>query len=87
MDAIRWIGLGLAVLGALAAIGRVFWVGQARLKAVEDASAKHFKQSEEHYSHEADDDKHWTKRERDALTASLKDISDDVKAIRKNGQR
>jgi len=33
-------------------------------------------------AHKTDEDAHWTKREREALTASLKDISRDVKAIR-----
>ena len=85
MEVLRWIGLALAVLGVLSAMSRVFWVGQARLTAVETASAEHFKQSEEHYDHESDDDTHWTKRERNALTTVIGKMDGKLDKILLNG--
>ena len=52
-------------------LGYIHWKGQQNTNEIVE--------------HQLDDDAHWNKRERDNLTATLADISKDVKAIRKNG--
>ena len=52
-----------------------------RLEQLETDSARGFKMHAEHYAHEKDPDAHFTKREREDLTAHLQEIEKDLKEL------
>lgn len=72
------------VLGVLVSV--IAYLFKQREKAINDRIDKLAEQSKEHFLHAANDDAHWTKRERDLLMFDVNEIKHDLKqALSKKG--
>jgi hypothetical protein len=83
----EWIAVSIAAVVACAGLYGFFRkhdeaTGQdsQRLSSVERDNVKHF-------AHAGNQDMHWTKREREALTKTLEKISQNVETILRNGKK
>lgn len=77
----QWIGLVVTVAG-LVVSGAVLWgVMSERVTNLKADTVRALDQSKQHYEHEANEDAHWTKREREALNKKLDEIHNELQAL------
>jgi tetrahydromethanopterin S-methyltransferase subunit G len=89
----QWISLAIAIIGGLISGVAAFQRLSSRMDSIEEKVTNILRANEasnkDHYLHAEDEDAHWTKRERDALTKKLDEIHTEVRALgqRKYGDR
>ncbi len=80
-----WISLAVVLIFAGLALARGIGSDQAkvstRLDNIEEKLERFTKYHYEHYQHSDDEDKHWTKREREVLNEAVKELGRDMKEI------
>lgn len=81
------VGLVLNFVVMVGTIAKILGRDSQRISSLEDRADTLARQSKEHYAHAADEDAHWTRRERKALQSDLGEMKADLKELlRRNGE-